>query len=82
MVQPTLTYKKHVKTKTPEEVEEYSKVFWKRIEELPEYQKHVRNIERGEQTLENRRQAQETVKLLNLWETLIIFLRLIRNVPP
>lgn len=51
-----------IQTKNPKEVQDYSKVFWKRITELPEYQKHQKNIERGEQQLQTRSQAKELVE--------------------
>lgn len=39
---------KEVDGKTLEEVEEYSKVFWKRHKELNDWERIIKNIERGE----------------------------------
>lgn len=38
-----------VDSKTPEEIKEYSKVFWKRHTEIQDYQKYLRVIEQGEE---------------------------------
>jgi len=51
----------HIGTKAPEEIEEYSKVFWDRISELPEYQKYQKNIERGENYLQTKLTSQSLV---------------------
>jgi len=37
-----------MKTKTEEEVEAYSKVFWERIDMLSEKERVIKNVERGE----------------------------------
>ncbi|CAD7702794.1 unnamed protein product [Ostreobium quekettii] len=46
---------KEIEGKTLEEVKEYSEVFWRRVKELNEWERIVKNIERGEQKI--RRQA-------------------------
>jgi len=51
----------HVGTKTPRECEEYSKAFWAKITELPDYQKHVRNIEKGEASIQSKNQARDLI---------------------
>jgi len=51
----------YIGTKTPKEVQDYSKVFWARITELPEYEKHQKNIERGENQIQTRSQARELI---------------------
>lgn len=38
-----------VDSKTPEEIKEYSKVFWKRYTEIADYPKHIKTIEQGEE---------------------------------
>jgi len=40
-----------VDSKTPEEVEEYAKAFWKRYTEITDYDKHIKAIEAGEEKL-------------------------------
>ncbi|KKA21601.1 SNF2 family helicase/ATPase [Rasamsonia emersonii CBS 393.64] len=40
-----------VDSKTPEEVKEYAKVFWKRYTEIQDYPKYIRVIEQGEEKL-------------------------------
>ncbi|KXN66136.1 Smarca5 protein [Conidiobolus coronatus NRRL 28638] len=54
-----------VENKTPEEVKEYYKVFWKRYTEISDYQKFIANIERGEQRLRRQNDIQQflTTKL-------------------
>ncbi len=51
----------HLGTKTPREVEEYSKVFWVKINELPDAQKYIKNIERGEAQIESKNQARDLI---------------------
>jgi len=41
-----------VDTKTEEEVREYATSFWQRFQELVEFEKYIRNIERGEQKIQ------------------------------
>lgn len=41
-------------TKTLDEVKEYSKVFWKRLKEIQDYEKHLHIIEKGESRLKKR----------------------------
>jgi SWI/SNF-related matrix-associated actin-dependent regulator of chromatin subfamily A member 5 len=41
-----------VDTKTEEDVREYAAVFWAQFQELVEFEKHIRNIERGEQKIQ------------------------------
>ena len=41
-----------VDTKTPDEVRAYAKVFWARVQELNDWEKVVKNIERGEQKIQ------------------------------
>lgn len=55
----------YIGTKTPEEVQDYANVFWARITELPEYEKHQKNIERGENQIQTRSQARELVYFQN-----------------
>ncbi len=38
--------------KTPEDIAEYSKVFWERYTELNDWEKIIKNIERGEQKIQ------------------------------
>jgi len=45
--------------KTFEEVEEYSKVFWKRYKELNDYEKIISNIEKGEAKLQKIQEIQD-----------------------
>jgi hypothetical protein len=52
-----------METKTPEEIQKYSVVFWKRYRELPEYDKIVKNIERGEEQI---RQKELSIELIDL----------------
>ena len=40
-----------VDSKDPAEIEQYAKVFWKRYTEISEYDKHIKNIETGEERL-------------------------------
>lgn len=40
-----------VDSKTPEEIEEYAAVFWKRYTEIADYDKHIKSIEAGEEKL-------------------------------
>lgn len=51
-----------METKTPEEIQIYSNVFWKRYKELPEYDKIVKNIERGEESI---RQKELSIELID-----------------
>ncbi|EGR30833.1 snf2 family DNA-dependent ATPase, putative [Ichthyophthirius multifiliis] len=44
----------HIKTKSPEEVKEYSKAFWERVDSLSEKERFVKNIERGEQLIKQK----------------------------
>ncbi|KAL4457005.1 hypothetical protein ABPG74_014643 [Tetrahymena malaccensis] len=44
----------HIKTKTEEEVSQYSKAFWERIDTISEKDKIIKNIERGEQILKQK----------------------------
>lgn len=47
--------------KTVEEVNEYQKVFWQRIKELPEWTKIISRIEKGESTITQRQKWQEMI---------------------
>ncbi|KAG9250189.1 SWI/SNF family of DNA-dependent ATPase [Emericellopsis atlantica] len=40
-----------VDSKTPAEIKQYAKVFWQRYTEIPDYQKHLRVIEDGEERI-------------------------------
>ena len=40
-----------VDSKEPDEIEEYAEVFWKRYQEIADYQKHIASIEAGEERL-------------------------------
>ncbi|ORX54808.1 hypothetical protein BCR36DRAFT_282567, partial [Piromyces finnis] len=53
--------------KTLEEVQEYSKVFWKRYKELNDYEKIIYNIEKGEAKLQKMQEIQDilTAKISN-----------------
>ncbi|ORX87384.1 hypothetical protein BCR32DRAFT_260626 [Anaeromyces robustus] len=53
--------------KTFEEVQEYSKVFWKRYKELNDYEKIISNIEKGEAKLQKIQEIQDilTAKISN-----------------
>jgi len=53
--------------KTLEEVQEYSKVFWKRYKELNDYEKIISNIEKGEAKLQKIQEIQDilTAKISN-----------------
>ncbi|CAD7698507.1 unnamed protein product [Ostreobium quekettii] len=44
-----------IEGKTPEEVKEYAKVFWKRVEELNDWERIVKNVERGEYKIKRQR---------------------------
>ncbi|KAI8089804.1 SNF2 family N-terminal domain-containing protein [Halteromyces radiatus] len=44
--------------KTLEEVEQYSKVFWERYEEINDYEKYIGKIEKGESELEKQTEIQ------------------------
>uniref|UniRef100_A0A915DVR7 Uncharacterized protein n=1 Tax=Ditylenchus dipsaci TaxID=166011 RepID=A0A915DVR7_9BILA len=48
-----------IDTKTPEEVEEYAKVFWDRLEDLTDHERYLSQIEKGEMRI----QRKQTVKL-------------------
>ncbi|KAI8907258.1 SNF2 family N-terminal domain-containing protein [Gorgonomyces haynaldii] len=50
-----------VEGKTPEEIQAYAKVFWERIKEIPDYEKIVSNIEKGEQRILKTREIQEAI---------------------
>ncbi|GFE54026.1 SWI2 SNF2 ISWI-like SANT [Babesia ovis] len=58
-----------MKDKDPDEVKRYSKVFWERYTELPDWEKHIKRIEQGEEVLLRRNQLHQMVvtkqKLLN-----------------
>lgn len=47
--------------KTEREVKEYAIVFWERIDELPEHEKIIKNIERGEAVI---KEEEESMRLL------------------
>lgn len=49
-------------TKTEEEIRAYSKVFWKRYTELPEFDRLIKNIERGEEMI---RQKELSIELID-----------------
>lgn len=51
-----------MESKTPEEIQQYSKVFWKRFRELPEFDKIIKNIERGEEMI---RQKELSIELID-----------------
>jgi len=50
---------KEMDGKTFEEVEEYSKIFWKRYKELNDYEKIISNIEKGEAKLQKIQEIQD-----------------------
>ncbi|KAJ1336566.1 hypothetical protein BSLG_007350 [Batrachochytrium salamandrivorans] len=50
-----------VEGKELEEVEAYSKVFWQRYAEIPDYEKFVGNIEKGEARLKKIQEVQESL---------------------
>lgn len=52
----------HITTKTPEEVEEYSKVFFAKIETLADCKKIQANIEKAERVISFRTKAPEIIK--------------------
>lgn len=54
--------KKSVENKTPDEVEEYAKVFWQRYTELNGYEKYINTIENGERKTEKLRQQEIILK--------------------
>lgn len=43
---------REVDGKTEEEVREYAKVFWQRYKELNDWERVIKNIERGEQRIQ------------------------------
>lgn len=51
-----------VDAKTPEEIKDYAKVFWKRYREIPNWEKHVNAIKEGEQKQERVIQQREMLK--------------------
>jgi SWI/SNF-related matrix-associated actin-dependent regulator of chromatin subfamily A member 5 len=57
------------------QVREYSKVFWERYKELQEWEKVIRNIERGEQKIQRQADIQNAIankldKYKNPWQEL------------
>jgi hypothetical protein len=52
---------KDVEGKTPEEVKAYYTVFWKRYQEIPDYDKIIKAIERGEERLLKNSEAQKAL---------------------
>ncbi|KAJ3220341.1 hypothetical protein HDU67_000008 [Dinochytrium kinnereticum] len=52
---------KEVEGKTPEEVNRYSAVFWRRYKEIQDWEKHISNIEKGERTLQKQLEIQESL---------------------
>eukprot|EP00878_Enallax_costatus_P003452 GHUV01003663.1.p1 GENE.GHUV01003663.1~~GHUV01003663.1.p1 ORF type:complete len:1042 (+),score=456.73 GHUV01003663.1:458-3583(+) len=63
--------------KTKEEVERYSKVFWLRYQELSDWEKYIKNIERGEQKIQRQQDIMQAIrakleKYKNPWQELKI----------
>lgn len=52
---------KDVEGKTPDEVKEYAKVFWKRYKEVVDFEKILLNIEKGEQRILKTRDVQDAL---------------------
>ncbi|KAF5841595.1 P-loop containing nucleoside triphosphate hydrolase protein [Dunaliella salina] len=64
-----------IEGKTEEEVREYSKVFWARYKELSDWEKVIKNIERGEQKIQRQADIQNAIankldKYKNPWQEL------------
>jgi SWI/SNF-related matrix-associated actin-dependent regulator of chromatin subfamily A member 5 len=51
-----------IDTKTLAEVKEYSKVFWKKYKEVPDWERIVSNIEKGEQRIQRREEMITALK--------------------
>ncbi|KAJ3110765.1 hypothetical protein HDU96_006286 [Phlyctochytrium bullatum] len=52
---------KEIEGKTQDEVRRYSEVFWKRYKEIPDWEKHIGNIEKGERLLQKQFEIQEAL---------------------
>ncbi|GMH40196.1 hypothetical protein BSKO_08100 [Bryopsis sp. KO-2023] len=52
---------KEIDGKTEEEVEAYSKVFWARYQELNEFERIVKNIEKGEQKIQRQQDIMDAI---------------------
>ncbi|KAK9868512.1 hypothetical protein WJX84_000615 [Apatococcus fuscideae] len=66
---------KEVDGKTLEEVEEYSKVFWKRYKELNDWERIIKNIERGEGRIQRQQDIMRAIaskldRYRNPWQEL------------
>jgi SNF2-related domain/Helicase conserved C-terminal domain/SLIDE/HAND len=51
-----------VEGKTPDEVTAYHEVFWKRYQEIPEWEKMIKGIEKGEERLAKVSEEQEAIR--------------------
>ncbi|KAG2445911.1 hypothetical protein HXX76_000514 [Chlamydomonas incerta] len=63
--------------KTEDEVREYAKVFWQRYRELADYEKVIKNIERGEQKIQRQQDIMNAIaakleRYKNPWQELKI----------
>ena len=66
---------KEVDGKTQEEVEEYSRVFWKRYKELNDWERIIKNIERGEGRIQRQHDSMRAIaskldRYRNPWQEL------------
>ena len=66
---------KEIEGKTHEEVAEYSKVFWRRYKELGDWERIIKNIERGEQRIQRQQDimsalAAKLERYRNPWQEL------------
>ncbi|KAK9861243.1 hypothetical protein WJX84_005000 [Apatococcus fuscideae] len=66
---------KEVDGKTQEEVEEYSRVFWKRYKELNDWERIIKNIERGEGRIQRQQDIMRAIaskldRYRNPWQEL------------
>jgi len=52
-----------LESKTKEEIKQYSDVFWKRYKEVPEYERIICNIEKGESKIKKRENRINLLKL-------------------
>lgn len=66
---------REVDGKTQEEVEEYSRVFWKRYKELNDWERIIKNIERGEGRIQRQQDIMRAIaskldRYRNPWQEL------------
>jgi SWI/SNF-related matrix-associated actin-dependent regulator of chromatin subfamily A member 5 len=52
-----------VETKTVDEVKEYSKVFWAKVESMENGEKYIERIEKGEKDLQKLNEIHDTLEL-------------------